>query len=157
MISARRWWRTAGLALGLLAPGHSGLAETALGQLLYVPVYSEVPFGNRELTLNLTATLSIRNTDRRQTITLRRVDYYSAAGALIRSYLTQPRELKPLAATEFVVKEADRSGGISATFLVDWDSPAAVSAPLVEAVMVNSTYNQGVAFSSSARVLEERR
>jgi hypothetical protein len=36
----------------------------------------------------------------------------------------------------------------------------AVSAPVspafVEAVMVNSTYNQGIAFNSPARVLEEK-
>lgn len=137
-------------------PGEAAELALSRGQLLYVPVYSEVPFGDRGFTLNLTATLSIRNTDRKAPITLERIDYVSATGALVRSYLPRPVPLKPLAATEAIVKESDRSGGISASFLVEWRSEVPVAAPLVEAVMVNSTYNQGIAFSSPARVLEER-
>lgn len=142
----------------LTTPASQAETPTTLrGQLLYVPVYSEVPFGDKGLNLNLTATLSLRNTDRAQTIAIKRVEYYSEAGALVRSYLKQPLTLKPMAATDIVVKESDRSGGISASFLVEWDSAAPVSPPMVEAVMVNSTYNQGIAFSSPSRTLQERR
>lgn len=68
-------------------PGEAAELALSRGQLLYVPVYSEVPFGDRGFTLNLTATLSIRNTDRKAPITLERIDYVSATGALVRSYL----------------------------------------------------------------------
>ena len=132
-------------------------AEPLRGQTLYVPVYSEVPYGDKGLTLNLTATLSLRNTDRERAIAVERIDYYSGSGRLIRSYLKQSAALKPLASTEAIVKESDRSGGIGASFLVEWASDSPVSAPLVEAVMVNSTYNQGIAFTSPSRVLEERK
>lgn len=141
----------------LTTPASQAETPTLRGQLLYVPVYSEVPFGDKGLNLNLTATLSLRNTDRAQVIAIKRVDYYSEAGALVRSYLKQPLTLRPMATTNIVVKESDRSGGISASFLVEWDSAAPVSPPMVEAVMVNSTYNQGIAFSSPSRTLEERR
>jgi hypothetical protein len=152
--SARRFMTTAVcLVAFVVVPPASAEEALARGQVLYVPAYSEVPYGDKGLTLNLTATLSIRNTDRKHPVTVKRVDYYSAAGTLVRAYLKQPALLGPLASSEHVVKESDRS----ASFLVEWESEAPVSAPLVEAVMVNSTYNQGIAFTSPARVLEERR
>jgi hypothetical protein len=126
------------------------------GQLLYVPAYSEVPFGDKGLTLNLTATLSIRNTDPRNPIAITKVDYYSASGAFLHHYQNRPTVIKPLATLEHVVRESDRSGGTSASFLVEWESQTAVAPPYLEAIMVNSTYNQGIAFTSQARVLEEK-
>jgi hypothetical protein len=145
--------------LVLASPETGALAEAvrAKGQLLYVPVYSEIPYGDRDHTLNLTATLSVRNTDRRHTIALQRVDYHNAGGGKLRAYNPETRLLAPLAAVEFVVKESDRSGGISASFLVEWDSALPVSPPLVEAVMISTASAQGVSFTSPARVLEERR
>jgi len=147
-----------GLALVLWLLVMPGLAQAdrARGQLLYVPVYSEVPYGDKRFTLNLTATLSVRNLDQKTSITLRRVEYFSSAGSLVRSYLKQAAVLKPMASTEFIVRESDRSGGISASFLVEWETEASALPPFVEAVMVNSTYNQGIAFNSPARVIEER-
>jgi hypothetical protein len=147
------------LALKVLVPMPSGAAEApslTSGQLLYVPVYSEVPFGNKGLNLTLTATLSVRNTDLRRAIVIKRVDYHADSGELVRAYLKQPQTIKPLASVDFIVKESDRSGGISATFLVEWEGASGVSKPYVEAIMINSTYNQGIAFNSPARVLEER-
>ena len=147
-----------GLALVLWLLVMPGLAQAdrARGQLLYVPVYSEVPYGDKRFTLNLTATLSVRNLDQKTSITLRRVEYFSSAGSLVRSYLKQAAVLKPMASTEFIVRESDRSGGISASFLVEWETEASALPPFVEAVMVNSTYNQGIAFNSPARVIEKR-
>ena len=155
----QHWSGVSCRVFALLMAAASGYANEnpVRGQLLYVPVYSEVPYGDKRFTLNLTATLSVRNPDRKSPITIKRVEYYSAAGDLVRSYLKQPAPLRPMASTEYIVRESDRSGGISASFLVEWESDAPVAPPFVEAVMVNSTYNQGVAFSSPARVLEERR
>jgi hypothetical protein len=44
-----------------------------------------------------------------------------------------------MASTEFIVRESDRSGGISASFLGEWESDMPVAPAFVEAVMVNST------------------
>ncbi len=126
------------------------------GQVLYVPVYSEVPYGNKPVTLDLTVTLSVRNVDRKSMIRIRRVDYFAADGGLLRSYLDRSTVLRPLAAGEYVLRESDRRGGISASFLVEWESDGPVLPPVVEAVMVNGVYNQGFAFTAQARVLEER-
>ena len=127
------------------------------GQTLYVPVYSEIPYGDRDHTLALTVTLSIRNIDRKVAVTVRKVDYHNAKGELIRSYAQEPHVLPPLTAVEFVIKASDRSGGISAGFLVEWESEHLCVPPVVEAVMISTASTQGISFSSPARILEEKR
>ena len=152
-----KWFIQALWGFLLVLAAADGRAETqkVRGQLLYVPVYSEVPYGDKAFTLNLTATLSVRNPDLKNPVSLKRVDYYGASGELVRSYLRQTASLKPMASTEFIVRESDRSGGISASFLVEWESDMPITPPFVEAIMVNSTYNQGIAFNSTSRVLSE--
>lgn len=126
------------------------------GQLLFVPVYSELAYGDSRATLNLSVTLSIRNTDRKHPLQLKRVDYYSTSGTLVRSYVAQSQTVSPMGAIEFVVSGGDRSGGTAASFLVEWDSKARVSIPVVEAVMLSAASVHGVSFQSVARVLEEK-
>jgi Protein of unknown function (DUF3124) len=131
--------------------------NSARGQTLYVPVYSEIPYGDRDHTLDLTVTLSIRNIDRKVAVIVRKVDYYNAQGELVRTYAQESRVLSPLAAVEFVIKGSDRSGGISAGFVVEWESEHLCIPPVVEAVMISTASTQGISFSSQARIVEERR
>jgi hypothetical protein len=155
--------RTLGVVAALLLFLSGFLGETpaevnsARGQTLYVPVYSEIPHGDRDHTLDLTVTLSIRNIDRKVPLIVRTVDYYSAAGALVRSYVQKPHALSPLAAVEFVIKASDRVGGISAGFIVEWESEHPCVPPGVEAVMISTASTQGISFSSQARIVEEKR
>ena len=148
-------------ALLLFLSGFLGEApaevNSARGQTLYVPVYSEIPYGDRDHTLDLTATLSIRNIDRKVAVMVRKVDYYSAKGELVRAYVQEARVLPPLAAVEFVIKASDRSGGISAGFVVEWESEHLCVPPVVEAVMISTASTQGISFSSQARIIEEKR
>jgi hypothetical protein len=131
--------------------------NSARGQTLYVPVYSEIPYGDRDHTLDLTVTLSIRNIDRKVAVIVRKVDYHNAQGELVRTYAQESRVLSPLAAVEFVIKASDRSGGISAGFVVEWESEHLCIPPVVEAVMISTASTQGISFSSQARIVEERR
>jgi hypothetical protein len=108
-------------------------------------------------SLDLTATLSIRNIDRKVAMTVRKVDYYNAQGELVRAYTQEPRALSPLAAVGFVIKQSDRSGGISAGFIIVWESEYLCVLPVVEAVMISTASTQGISFSSQARVVEEKR
>lgn len=126
------------------------------GQTLYVPVYAYIYTGEQNRTWDLTATLSVRNTDQTHPIIIRSVDYFAGNGTLVRNYLEQPVELNPLAATEFVVAQADRSGGVGASFVVEWVAQTTVSAPVVEAVMINTLGNQGLSFVSPGRVIKNR-
>lgn len=134
-----------GLAMASLPVGAQELSR---GQLVYVPVYSHVYHGDRERPILLAATVSIRNTDPGHPITLTQADYYDSEGRLIRSYLTQPLTLRPLASTRFVVRESDTKGGSGAHFLVRWQAGAEVNPPIVESVMLGTAIQQGISFSS---------
>ncbi|MEW6263872.1 MAG: DUF3124 domain-containing protein [Thermodesulfobacteriota bacterium] len=142
-----------------------GLAEVAAagppavplsrGQTVYVPAYSHIYHGNREAKINLTVTLSLRNTSLDKTIEFYVVDYYNGDGGLVRSYLKEPLLLKPLSAVRYVIKESDLAGGSGASFLVKWRAKSQVNTPLIQAVMIGTEAAQGISFSSQGQVIEE--
>ncbi|MFZ5758376.1 MAG: DUF3124 domain-containing protein [Thermodesulfobacteriota bacterium] len=123
------------------------------GQTLYVPVYSHIYGGNRELPILLTATLSIRNVDVRHSVTLTTVDYYGTRGEMIRKFLEKPVVLRPLESTRFVIPQKDKSGGSGANFLVEWQAAQPVNPLLVEAVMIGAEGQQGISFTSRAQAI----
>ena len=125
------------------------------GQLIYVPVYSHIYQQDRKKTFNLTATLSIRNTDPFRDITVETVSYYDSQGELVQHFLDQNRTLPPLSSTSFVVEERDLRGGVGANFLVSWRAGPPASPPVIEAVMISTSQQQGISFLSEGRVLQE--
>ena len=76
---------------------------SSMGQLVYVPVYSHIYQQDRQKTFNLTATLSIRNTDPFRSLTVTDVAYYDSDGQLVQHYLDQPNHLEPLSSMSYVV------------------------------------------------------
>ena len=78
--------------------GSEFTAEPGGGQLLYVPAYSHIYSRGGEANL-LEITLSVRNTDLDQPITLVAVDYYDTGGKRVRQFLERPTRLAPLATT----------------------------------------------------------
>ncbi|NEQ25726.1 MAG: DUF3124 domain-containing protein [Microcoleus sp. SIO2G3] len=131
-------------------------AAIAMGQTIYVPVYSHIYSPDQTQQMNLTAILSVRNTDLANPIIIAAVNYYNTSGERVRQYLEQPVELRPLAATSFVVDRDDTAGGSGASFVVEWVSQTPVSDPVVEAVMINTAGNQGLSLVSPGRVIKTR-
>ena len=148
------------LALLLLAgPVRPAAAEVLgrwLGQTVYVPVYSHIFADDRyrDRPFLLTATLSVRNTDPERPFTLQRVDYYDSEGALLQRYLEAPITLAPLASTHYIVPESEAKGGAGAKFLIEWQAPAAVNEPIIEAVMIGTKLQQGISFISTGRAIK---
>jgi hypothetical protein len=130
--------------------------DVAMAQTLYVPVYSHIYVREGE-PYRLTATLSIRNTDPDHQIYVNAVRYYNSVGKLVQSYLERPLILGPLATTEFLVEERDTRGGSGANFIVEWACPDLVTEPVIEAVMIGATSQQGISFVCPGRVLSETR
>lgn len=127
-----------------------------VGQTIYVPVYSHIyTFKNRR-SINLAATLSIRNTDAEHVLTLNAVRYYDSHGTLVRDYVDTPLRIGPMASTDFVVDETDTSGGSGANFIVEWSAADPVTEPVVEAIMITTASSQGVSFTSAGRVLSQK-
>ena len=128
-------------------------SKIAMGQTIYVPVYSHIYYENQKKVLYLSATLSIRNTDLSNPIIITSVRYYDTGGKLIKQYLERPVELGSLASTDFVVERTDTSGGLGANFIVEWIAEKEVSEPVVEAVMISAVSSQGISFVSPGRVI----
>lgn len=130
-------------------------AARSTGQTIYVPVYSHIYSGNKNLPFYLTATLSIRNTDFHHPITITAVDYYDSAGKRLKQYVTTPITVAGMGSTRYIVEEADKTGGSGANFIVQWRSAAPVTPPLCESVMISTKSSQGISFTSRGQVLEE--
>ncbi len=124
------------------------------GQTVYVPVYSHIYSGDREMPFYLAATLSIRNTDLAHAIELTTVDYYDSDGKFLKHYLDKPISLEAMATKRYVVPESDKSGGSGAKFIIRWRSTQPVTEPLIESVMISTKTQQGISFTSRGRVLE---
>lgn len=129
--------------------------ELSRGQAVYVPVYSYIYYGNKSKKIDLTATLSIRNTDSSHAIEITSVDYYGSNGKLIKQHLNDPAQLGPLASTHFIVAESDLSGGLGASFVIKWKSHREVSQPIVESVMIGTLSAQGISFICRGQVIHE--
>ena len=143
----------------LAAPVRPAGAEVLgrwLGQTVYVPVYSHIFAEDRyrDRPFLLTATLSVRNTDPERPFTLKSVDYYDSEGGLLQRYLEAPVTLAPLASTHYIVPESEAKGGAGAKFLIEWQAPAAVSEPIIEAVMIGTKLQQGISFISTGRAIK---
>lgn len=123
------------------------------GQTVYVPCYSHIYAGNRELKVLLTVTLSIRNIDPKQSITITSVDYYGTKGELIKKFLNQALVLGPFESTRYVIPQKDKSGGSGANFSVAWKSEKAVNPPLMESVMIGAEGQLGISFTSRGQAI----
>ena len=126
-----------------------------LNQSVYVSIYSDIHADNRykDKPFDLTATLSIRNTDLKNALVLDTVDYYDSPGKKLQSYITKPVTVAPLASIRYIVRETDR-GGSGAKFLVRWHSDQPVTAPIIESVMIGTQMQQGISFVCQGQVIK---
>lgn len=137
---------------GTVADGFISYADSAVaGATVYIPVYSHIYQRSRQLTFNLTATLSLRNTDLSHSITIRKVYYFDSRGELVERFLDRPVTLEPLASTSYVIEEEDLRGGVGANFMVLWDATSQVNRPVFEAVMISTARQQGISLISTGR------
>ena len=124
------------------------------GQTVYVPAYSHVYHQDGRPHL-LTVTLSVRNTSASRDIVINSVRYFDTNGKEVKSYLEKSLRLAALATTEFLVERNDASGGSGANFLVEWVADNAVTQPIIEAVMIDTSGQQGISFARMGQVVSE--
>ncbi|HEY8899030.1 MAG TPA: DUF3124 domain-containing protein [Chthoniobacterales bacterium] len=145
------------LAVGLFhtaaaAGEFSTIPDPSRGALIYVPIYSSIFYKDSARTIELAATLSIHNIDPDHSLTLTRVDYHDTDGKLVRHHLEQPLVLAPLVTKNYVISQADRTGGTGANFMVAWKSDVPIAPPIVEALMV-SVSSQTISFTASGKIV----
>ncbi len=143
------------LCIPVAPPAAADTLMLSDGQRLYVPAYSHIYSGNREMPFNLAVTLSIRNINPEHPIRLTTVDYHETRGALIKSYLETPVTLKPLESVRYIIPEKDKTGGSGANFIVAWDASVPVNPPIVESIMISTQSQQGISFTSRSQEIIE--
>lgn len=74
--------------------------------MMAVPIHSRIYYGDAQRAIELTATLSIRNTDGASAITITSSRWQDAEGRLVQSEVDAPLVLGPLATRDFPVVEA---------------------------------------------------
>lgn len=129
--------------------------RTSKGQILYVPVYSNIFSAPKKIPFNLATILSIRNTDMWNPIKIVAADYYDTKGRLVRKYYQQPVTLGPLESTDIFIPEEDTTGGTGANFIVRWTSQKEVNVPVIESVMIGMKSGQGISFVSSGQEIKD--
>ncbi|WP_167321384.1 DUF3124 domain-containing protein [Syntrophobacter fumaroxidans] len=141
----------------IIALAQPASAEVKLlrGQTVYVPAYSHIYHGDREVPFYLTVTLSVRNTDPEHPISITAVEYHDNDGKLLTNYLKAAVKLAPMGSIHYIVKESDRSGGAGANFIVRWRSESKVTEPLIESVMISTATQQGISFTSRGQAVRD--
>lgn len=112
----------------------------------YLSVYSQIYSYTEQTALDLTATVSIRNTSEENPIYLLKANYYDTGGHLIHSYTKDAIVVNPMETLEIVIAEIDKKGGTGANFIFEWATHPKVSNPIFEAVMISTYGQQGLSF-----------
>ena len=114
----------------------------------YLSVYSEIYSQTEHRTHNLTTTVSMRNINIKDTIYINKAEYFNTEGKSIRTYFDHPIYIAPLETVEIVVDETDVEGGTGANFIFEWSVKDSISEPLFEGVMISTSGQQGLSFTS---------
>lgn len=129
----------------------------AFRDTVYVPVYSDIYSGSRNMKYDLTATLSIRNTSLTDSLFLEQIDYYDNDGRLVRSYVEGVLLLKPMQSVQYVIEKDDQEGGTGANFIVGWGANHAHLNPVMQGVMISTEGQQGISFLTEGVSISKRR
>lgn len=121
----------------------------------YLPVYSHIYHIYENRTFDLTVTVSIRNVSMVDSVYILKADYYNTSGDNIRNYLESPICIKPLETVEIIIAEQDVEGGSGANFMFDWAAKDGRNPPLFEAVMISTSFQQGLSFSTRGIIVNE--
>lgn len=130
------------------------LPDSLLSGSSYLSIYSQIYSETEHLTHDLTATVSIRNTSRTDTIFITKADYFNTKGVNIRHYIDETIYLKPLETAAIVINERDKEGGTGANFIFDWKVKKNTTEPLFEGIMISTSGSQGLSFTTQGKRIE---
>lgn len=114
----------------------------------YLSIYSEIYDRSEKGTHSLTATASLRNISSKDSVYILRTDYFDTKGKLIRTYFKEPIFIRPLETIHIVIDQDDMHGGTGANFTFEWATKKNIHEPLFEAVMISTTGQQGISFTT---------
>ncbi len=124
-------------------------------EMVYIPIYSDIYYVDSKHTFSLTATLSIRNTSFKDSIYVFSIDYYNSGGQKVRRYNESTLLVKPMESVEFVVENKDDTGGVGANFVVEWGAKLGAQKPFFQGIMIGTTGQQGISFTTEGIVVQQ--
>jgi hypothetical protein len=147
----------------------SGLAATVMaqeakvvskGQTLYLPIYSQMIYGNlgksgKASAVQLSALVSVRNVDGKRPMRVLSARYYDTHGKLLGERVPTPVSIPPFGTLELFVELNDASGGSGANFVIKWDADGAINQPMVEALHANLDGGKAVVFMTQSVPVSE--
>ncbi|NND51362.1 MAG: DUF3124 domain-containing protein [Flavobacteriaceae bacterium] len=114
----------------------------------YLSVYSQIYSQTEHRTHDLTATVSLRNTNREDTIYVNKAEYFDTKGYPIRTYFDKTIFIAPMETVEIIIDEQDQEGGTGANFLFNWTIKPNSNEPFFEAIMISTSGQQGLSFTT---------
>lgn len=117
----------------------------------YLSVYSEIYSLTEHRTHNLTATISMRNTNIADTIYILTAKYYDTEGTLIRNYFDKPIFISPMETVEIIINQTDKEGGTGGNFMFNWKIKPDSNEPLFDGVMISTSGQQGLSFTTEGK------
>jgi hypothetical protein len=123
-------------------------ADSLIAGSTYLSVYSQIYGSDQSRIVDLSATVSIRNTNQDEPVYLKSANYYNTSGELTRAYAEEIVQINPLETVEIFIDERNKEGGTGANFIFEWFKPKSSSDPLFEAVMISTSGQQGISFTT---------
>lgn len=117
----------------------------------YLSVYSQIYSQTEHKTHDLTATISLRNTNLTDTIYIDKAEYFDTGGKSIRTYFDQTIFVSPMETVEIVIDELDKEGGTGGNLLFEWRILPSSAEPLFESVMISTSGSQGLSFATQGK------
>lgn len=130
------------------------LNDSVIQGTSYLSVYSEIYSQTEHRTHNLTATISMRNTNRKDTVFIDKAEYFDTNGKLIRTYFDKTIFISPMETVEIIIDETDREGGTGANFVFEWKIYPASHEPLFEGIMISTSGQQGLSFTTHGKRID---
>lgn len=155
---------TCGLFFALFSASTVTVAQEARpltkNQTLYLPIYSHMLYGNigksgKASYAQLSALVSIRNTDGKRPLRILSARYFDTQGKLLGERVATPVTLPPYGTLELFVELNDASGGSGANFIIKWEADQAINPPLVESLHANMDGGKAVIFMTQSVPVSE--
>lgn len=131
------------------------LSDSLESGTTYLSIYSQIYGITEHRLFDLTVTVSMRNTNRHDSVFIRKSEYYNTKGELIRTYFNKPIFIGPMETVEIVIDEIDREGGTGGNFIFEWSIKRKTNEPIFESVMISTSGQQGLSFTTQGVKLNE--
>ena len=102
----------------------------------------------------MTATISMRNINKLDTIFINKAEYFDTHGNAIRTYFDFPIFLKPMETVEIIINEIDGEGGTGGNFVFDWLIKEKSLNPYFEGIMISTSGQQGLSFATQGKEMQ---